>query len=93
MVCRQCGTRIADKALICFRCGTATTEARVPAPSRQARPPVVSGRVLLAVMAGALVVAGVGQAEASEVARDAGAGVALVSGAAFAWRLVRPQSR
>ena len=92
MVCRQCGTQIADKALICFRCGTATTEARVPAPSRP-RPPVVSGRVLLAVMAGALVVAGVGQAEASEVARDAGAGVALVSGAAFAWRLVRPQSR
>jgi hypothetical protein len=26
MVCRQCGTEIADKALICYRCGTATTE-------------------------------------------------------------------
>jgi len=28
MVCRQCGTEIADKALICFRCGAATTEAK-----------------------------------------------------------------
>ena len=26
MLCRQCGTEIADKALICFRCGAATTE-------------------------------------------------------------------
>lgn len=28
MTCRQCGTEIADKALICYRCGTATTEAK-----------------------------------------------------------------
>ena len=28
MRCRQCGTEIADKALICYRCGTATTEAK-----------------------------------------------------------------
>ena len=26
MTCRQCGTEIADKALICYRCGAATTE-------------------------------------------------------------------
>jgi hypothetical protein len=26
MQCRSCGTEIADKALICFRCGAATTE-------------------------------------------------------------------
>ena len=26
MQCRQCGTEIADKALICYRCGAATTE-------------------------------------------------------------------
>jgi uncharacterized membrane protein YvbJ len=31
--CRQCGIEIADKALICYRCGTATTEAKYqPAP-------------------------------------------------------------
>jgi hypothetical protein len=28
MVCRNCGLEIADKALLCYRCGTATTEAK-----------------------------------------------------------------
>lgn len=32
MKCRQCGTEIADKALICYRCGRATTEPRVRPP-------------------------------------------------------------
>ena len=33
MKCRSCGIEIADKALICYRCGTATTEAKYqPAP-------------------------------------------------------------
>jgi uncharacterized membrane protein YvbJ len=33
MQCRHCGAEIADKALICYRCGTATTEAKYqPAP-------------------------------------------------------------
>jgi hypothetical protein len=39
MRCRNCGTEIADKALICFRCGTATTEpAFKPVPIRGKRP-------------------------------------------------------
>jgi hypothetical protein len=29
MRCRNCGTEIADKALICYRCGRATTDPRV----------------------------------------------------------------
>jgi uncharacterized membrane protein YvbJ len=33
MTCRHCGTEIADKALICFRCGQATTEPRVKPPA------------------------------------------------------------
>ena len=36
MKCRQCGIEIADKALVCYRCGTATTEP-VFAPPGQAR--------------------------------------------------------
>ena len=33
MRCRNCGAEIAEKALICYRCGTATTEAKYqPAP-------------------------------------------------------------
>jgi hypothetical protein len=26
MICKNCGTEIADKAIICYRCGTATTD-------------------------------------------------------------------
>ncbi len=38
MICRNCGTEIADKALICYRCGTATTEAKYkPAAVRPRR--------------------------------------------------------
>jgi hypothetical protein len=33
MLCRQCGTEIADKALICYRCGTATSEPKFKPPS------------------------------------------------------------
>lgn len=33
MICRNCGTEIADKAIVCYRCGTATTDpVRRPAP-------------------------------------------------------------
>lgn len=42
MICRDCGAEIDDRALICFRCGTATAErAREPqpeAPPRRGRP-------------------------------------------------------
>ncbi len=33
MQCRNCSAEIADKALICYRCGTATTEAKFKPPS------------------------------------------------------------
>jgi hypothetical protein len=38
MICPNCGTEIADKALICYRCGQATTEPRVKPPSTVSRP-------------------------------------------------------
>ena len=38
MVCRNCGTEIADKAIVCYRCGTSTTEPlRKPAQVRPKR--------------------------------------------------------
>ena len=33
MKCTHCGTEIADKALICYRCGNATTEPRIKPPT------------------------------------------------------------
>ena len=32
MKCKYCGTEIAEKALICYRCGNATTEPRIRPP-------------------------------------------------------------
>jgi len=48
MKCRQCGTEIADKAIVCYRCGTATTEAKFKAPA--ARRPRSSINVVSAVL-------------------------------------------
>lgn len=33
MTCKYCQTEIADKALICYRCGNATTAPRIAPPS------------------------------------------------------------
>jgi hypothetical protein len=41
MQCRNCGTEIADKAIVCYRCGHATTDpVRRPAPVAPRRSPV-----------------------------------------------------
>ena len=50
MKCRQCGTEIAEKALICFRCGTAVTEAvQKPAEVKKTKRPAI-GYVVLAIV-------------------------------------------
>jgi hypothetical protein len=38
MICQSCGTEIADKALICYRCGTATTAPKRRPPAPRSRP-------------------------------------------------------
>jgi hypothetical protein len=55
MNCTHCGTTIADKALICYRCGNATTEPRIKPPDevslfekpRRSRVPLVAVVVLI----------------------------------------------
>jgi len=55
MRCKHCGTEIADKALICYRCGNATTEPRVKPPAdgplfdrpRRSRMPLVAVIILV----------------------------------------------
>ena len=50
MQCRNCGAEIADKALICYRCGTATTEARYqPAPIGRRRSSTMLRTIVLVV--------------------------------------------
>ena len=56
MICKYCGTQIADKALICYRCGNATTEPRIKPPvegpllgrPRRSRLPYVAIVIILA---------------------------------------------
>jgi hypothetical protein len=56
MKCRNCGTEIADKALICYRCGTATSEPRIaPPPARRARGPLPVIIAVLLIIAAAVV--------------------------------------
>jgi uncharacterized membrane protein YvbJ len=55
MICKTCGTEIADKALICYRCGNATTEPRIKPPAdgplfdrpRRSRMPVIAIVILI----------------------------------------------
>ena len=43
MLCRQCGTEIADKAIVCYRCGASTTDpVRQPVRVRRRGNPVLS---------------------------------------------------
>ena len=54
MKCKSCGAEIADKALICYRCGNATTEPRIKPPTegslferpRRSRMPMVIALIL-----------------------------------------------
>jgi hypothetical protein len=62
MVCKHCGTEIADKALICYRCGNATTEPRIKPPAdgplfnrpRRSRLPMVVVVLLIVVVLAAV---------------------------------------
>lgn len=55
MQCRNCGTEIADKAIVCYRCGHATTDpVRRPAPIAPRRSAIVP-LVVVAVLAVAAV--------------------------------------
>jgi hypothetical protein len=61
MICKFCQTQIADNALICYRCGRATTEPKVKPPSqgsifehrRRSRWPVVVVIVIVVIAAAA----------------------------------------
>jgi len=57
MKCRSCGAEIAANALICYRCGTATAEPRIPAPAKRRRlsGPTITGLIVLGLALAALV--------------------------------------
>lgn len=61
IACRICGTEIAANALICFKCGAATSDPRVPPPAAAGAP---GRRSVVAYLLVALVVAVVARAVA-----------------------------
>ena len=81
MICRNCGTEIADKAIVCYRCGTGTTEpVRKPAEIRSPR-----GRLLPLVALVLLVLAALflGQAGQTTIPADYRMPAEVVLGAAI----------
>jgi hypothetical protein len=84
MICTSCGTEIADKALICYRCGQATTEPRVKPPAgAPGRRSSLASAIALVVLA----VAGVLMGQAQEdVPRYVGYVLAALAAIALALR-------
>ena len=80
MICRQCGTEIADKAIVCYRCGTATTDpVRKPAAVRSKRSGILPmvGLVLMVLLGLFLGQAGRTNAYGHGGALEAGAAICL----------------
>ena len=90
MQCRNCGTEIADKAIVCYRCGMATTDpVRKPVPVGRAAsgPSLLTGIAILIV---ALIFLAFARVSGYPRAMDAAAIVlALVGAAVLGARLLR----
>jgi hypothetical protein len=84
MICTNCGTEIADKALICYRCGQATTEPRVkpPAPGQAPRSRLASAIALVVLAIAGLLM---GQAQ-EDVPQYVGYVLAALAAVALALR-------
>ncbi len=93
MTCRNCGTPIADTALVCYRCGTATSEPRItppehrPAPRRGRWPVTIAMLVIVA-----LAVRFVPVTPAGSLGRLA-AWIAVIVATVIAVLLLRPRPR
>lgn len=88
MVCKACGAEIAEKALICYKCGAATFEAvRKPIPVTGTGRGVASWVWIAG--AAAVLIAGVGPMGAEWLDAPLAYGAAAVLAAAGVWGAVR----
>jgi uncharacterized membrane protein YvbJ len=88
MQCRQCGTEIADKAIVCYRCGAATTDpVRKAVPIKRRSNPLLSAGVIIVLVLLALYMGQASRTAADPELPQLVAGLAL--GAAIAVLLVR----
>ncbi len=78
MQCRQCGTEIADKAIVCFRCGASTTDpVRKAVPLRPKRNPWLLTAVVLVLVLVALYLWNLSRTAANPELPELAAGLAL----------------
>jgi zinc-ribbon domain len=91
VICRHCGTEIADKALICYRCGTATTEAKFKPPSRKRATTPVLPNVIAIVLLVILALA-VGRITTGETPRLLAWTAVAVAVVVVAWRVLGRRS-
>jgi len=86
MICKQCGTEIADKALICYRCGTATSTPVRATPPRRRSPatPWLAALTLVVLLFAALFM---GQASALRIPPGASYAIAAAAAVILVWRV------
>jgi hypothetical protein len=87
MICTHCGTEIADKALVCYRCGRATEESTaqpVPAATPRSRIPMIAA--LLVLVLGAVYMSQAAAGEAPRVVSWSVAGLAAIVLVWWFWR-------
>jgi hypothetical protein len=92
MICKSCQTEIADKALICYRCGQATFEAqRKPAVVGQRR----ASSILITVALIVLILAALfmGQVEQDTVPDVVRWTIGVLAAIVLAWRLIDRRQR
>jgi hypothetical protein len=90
VICRQCGTEISDKALVCFRCGCSTSAAAGPGPSPGRRGGTQS--LWLAVTALLVLVAGglfMARAASGQLPASVSYTVAALAAVVLVWRILR----
>src|SRR5215510_8850444 len=93
MQCRNCGTEIAEKALICYRCGTATTEAKFkPVDIGKARRSRTTLWIVVAVILALLVLAAFLLIDSGSPDLKGGPAQSLEP-RAWAYMLARPEGR
>jgi uncharacterized membrane protein YvbJ len=84
MKCRQCGTEIADKAIVCYRCGTATTEpVRKAAVVKPKGSPLIAGIITAVLVAIAVYLWRLSSTTANSELVQLAAGFALGAGVVF----------
>jgi uncharacterized membrane protein YvbJ len=78
MQCRQCGTEIADKAIVCFRCGAATSDpVRKAVPVKPPRSRLLPAGVIVVLLLVALYMWQASRTAANPELPQLAAGVAL----------------